>query len=81
VKSIVEIKNIRNSNDFKLLLLGWIFDINFLPTLKFVWERNYLEMIFDKLPTLPQIDDIFCTIKNYMDQKIEAESFDITMME
>ena len=37
---IVEARHIRNLNDFKLLQIGWVFDINFAPALEQVRDRG-----------------------------------------
>jgi HD superfamily phosphohydrolase YqeK len=37
-------------NDFKLLQIGWIFDVNFPRTFEIVRENGYLESIRDALP-------------------------------
>jgi len=58
-KKIVNIKHIKNLNDFKLLQIGWIFDINFQPTLDCIKVRGYLEMIRNVLPESPEIDKVF----------------------
>jgi putative nucleotidyltransferase with HDIG domain len=58
-KRIVNIKHIKNLNDFKLLQIGWIFDINFKPTLDCIKERRYLELIRDVLPESKEINEIF----------------------
>jgi len=58
-KKIVDIKHVNNLNDFKLLQIGWIFDINFKPTLYHIKERRYLEMIRDVLPESKGISEIF----------------------
>lgn len=58
-KRIVDIKHVKNLNDFKLLQIGWIFDINFKPTLYHIKNRRYLEMIRDVLPKSKEIKEIF----------------------
>ena len=58
-KRIVDIKHIKNLNDFKLLQVGWIFDINFKPTLNRVNECGYLELIRGVLPESKKIDELF----------------------
>ena len=58
-KKIVNLKNIKNLNDFKLLQIGWIFDINFKPTLYHIKNRRYLEMIRDVLTESKEINEIF----------------------
>ncbi|MBN1615618.1 MAG: HD domain-containing protein [Deltaproteobacteria bacterium] len=69
-REIVKIHNVKNLNDFKLLQVGWIFDINFEPTLRAVLSRHYLEMIRDVLPKSEKIDDIFATIQAYVHERL-----------
>lgn len=61
-KKIVNIGHIKNLNDFKLLQIGWVFDINFQPTLDCIRERRYLEMIGKVLPRSERINSVFSTI-------------------
>lgn len=61
-KTIVDIKHVKNLNDFKLLQISWIFDINFKPTLDCVKKRRYLEKIRDVLPKSKEINEIFDVI-------------------
>ncbi|MDT8401961.1 MAG: HD domain-containing protein [Bacteroidales bacterium] len=58
----VNMKNIRNLNDFKLLQMAWIFDINFKPTRDIIKERNYLDKIRAVLPQSPETEEIFSRI-------------------
>jgi len=63
---IVDIKHVRNLNDFKLLQTGWIFDVNFQPTLDRIKERRYLELIRDVLPASENIDRVFEVIQGFL---------------
>jgi len=56
---IVDIAHIKTLNDFKLLQMGWIFDVNFAPTLRRVRERGYLQMIRSALPASARIDALY----------------------
>ena len=58
-----------NLNDFKLLQIGWIFDINFAPTLRLIQSRQYLEMIRRALPDTDEIHNIFNRIQAYLNQE------------
>ena len=58
-KKSVLMKYVRNLNDFKLLQAGWVFDINFEPSLEMVKQRRYLEKIREALPESTEIDEIF----------------------
>jgi len=66
---IVDIKHLKNLNDFKLLQIGWIFDINFAPTFQSIKTRHYLEMIRQVLPESEKIDKIFAVIQSYLSEK------------
>jgi hypothetical protein len=66
---IVNLKNVRNLNDLKLLQSGWIFDINFGPTLDYVKKHRYLEKIRGVLPESAEIDEVFQNIFSYRDSR------------
>ncbi|MEN8229000.1 MAG: HD domain-containing protein [Bacteroidota bacterium] len=61
-KNIVNMKYLRNLNDFKLFQAGWVFDINFQPTLDSIKKRRYIELIRDVLPESQKIDKVFDVI-------------------
>ena len=69
---IVLSKHLRNLNDFKLLQMGWVFDVNFVPTLKAVQRRRYLERIRATLPNIPQVDKALQAIVSVMQRRIAA---------
>jgi len=69
-RRIVDINNVRNQNDFKLLQTGWIFDINFEPTLNYIKKHRYLEKLRGVLPASGEITEIFDSILQYRDEKI-----------
>jgi len=46
----VRMSELRVLNDFKLLQMGWVFDLNFPRSFEMVRERGYLEAIRDALP-------------------------------
>ncbi len=61
-RQTVDMKHVKNINDIKLLQAGWIYDINFKPTLHLIKERRYLEMIRKALPETTEINEIFDVI-------------------
>ena len=71
---IVDSKHMRNLNDFKLLQLGWVLDVNFVPTLRAVRRRHYLEKIRGVLPATAQVDEVCRIVQQYMERRMsEAE--------
>jgi hypothetical protein len=65
-KNIVFAKHLHNLNDFKLLQMGWIFDINFGPTMQMIGERHYLEMIRRVLPESEEIDALYALMQQHL---------------
>lgn len=65
---IVSSHFIRTRNDFKLLQMGWIYDVNFSYTLVLMKEREYLKKI---KAVLPDTSDIHRIYRKMMD-KLES---------
>jgi putative nucleotidyltransferase with HDIG domain len=68
-RRLVRIHHVKNLNDFKLFRLGWVYDINFTPTVERMVERGYLEMIRNTLPKSSQIQSIFDSVHCYIHQR------------
>ncbi|MCF8076210.1 MAG: HD domain-containing protein [Desulfotignum sp.] len=71
---IVEARHIRNLNDFKLLQIGWVFDINFLPALQQVKDRGYIEAICRTLPPSDHVTRIEQAVATWFHRKLPAIS-------
>lgn len=72
-EQIVEVEHIKNINDFKLLQIGWIYDINFLPAIKAAHERKYVDKIFGKLPDTTMVRQVAYKIQLYIDRILGQE--------
>ena len=55
---ISSLSSVQNRNDFKLLLLGWVFDINFPSTCRKILQRKYIESICTFLAQVPETQHI-----------------------
>ncbi len=62
--------DVKNLNDFKLLQVGWVYDINFPPTFRRIYERGYLDAIRRALPQSGQIEQIFSAAQAYLNTRI-----------
>ncbi len=65
---IVNIRHVKNFNDFKLMQVGWVFDINFDPTLQLVKERRYLQLIQKVLPESKRLEHLFLEIQQFLEK-------------
>jgi hypothetical protein len=58
-------------NDFKLLQIGWVFDLNFPRSFELVLERRYLEAIRDALPREDRrVEDIYSKARAYLEDRM-----------
>jgi hypothetical protein len=68
----IDYKSLKTWNDMKLCVLGWVYDVNFVPTLSRLKQRRHLETIFEFLPDTPDIrkvrDKIFAYIKGRINE-------------
>jgi hypothetical protein len=68
----IDHKELRTMNDMRLLLIGWVYDVNFAATLKQIRERGFLDVLFDFLPRTCDIERVRRTISRYVDSRITA---------
>ncbi len=70
---LVQTADLRTLHDFKLLQMGWIYDINFPRTFQIVRERKYLEAIRDALPgESPCVAEAYKRARAYLEEKALA---------
>jgi hypothetical protein len=58
------IQDLKTLNDFKLLQISWVYDLNFMPSFRIVKELGYIEKIE---ATLPHTKEITAAVKNAHD--------------
>jgi hypothetical protein len=61
-------KDLRTVNDFKLLLLSWVFDLNFSFSIQLVKDRGYIDKIEAILPDSQETKKVLKHIHNYMER-------------
>ena len=63
---MIRMQQLRSLNDFKLLQLAWVYDINFAPTLQTIDHRGYLAKIRGALPPSDAIDRAYAGLMDYL---------------
>ncbi len=71
---IVRICDLRTLNDFKLLQISWVFDLNFIPSFQAVQSRKYLNLIETTLPKSKEITDAVKHAHDYVDSFLNVQS-------
>jgi HD superfamily phosphohydrolase YqeK len=64
---LVDMNKMETLNDFKLLQLGWVYDLHFSLTAKIIREKHYLEKIRKFLPESTQIDELLNHLNAHLD--------------
>ncbi len=67
-----KMKDLRTLNDFKLLQISWVFDINFIPSFRLIKKNNYLGMLEETLPVKKEISCAVKIARDYVDSKLTA---------
>ncbi|MBE9468886.1 MAG: HD domain-containing protein [Bacteroidetes bacterium] len=70
---LAKLEDLKATNDFKLLQIGWVFDINFMHTYKIIDENKYLKIIFDYLPNNNRINELQNAINEFVSLQFEKK--------
>ncbi len=69
-REMVLLSKLKTLNDFKLLQLAWIFDLNFRRSLQLVAERQYIEGIAATLPQTGEIGTAVDAVRGFVEAKV-----------
>jgi putative nucleotidyltransferase with HDIG domain len=61
---------LRTQNDFKLLQLSWIYDLNYASSFHMVVERDYIRKLSDLLPRTDEIARAVDVVRGYVNGKL-----------
>jgi len=62
---------LKNQNDFKLLLITWIFDFNFTSSFHMLVERGLIAKLSETLPKTAEVAQAVDCIRDYADNKLQ----------
>ncbi|NLD94502.1 MAG: hypothetical protein GX639_17735 [Fibrobacter sp.] len=71
--SIANVADMKTINDFKLLQISWIFDLNFPRTYTIFNQRRYLENLSEFLPKTADVVETIDLVNRYLQQKCIIE--------
>lgn len=57
-------------NDFRLLVAGWVFDLNFAASRRLLARRGYIDRVFEGLPDDPRLK----ALRRIIDEELAKES-------
>ncbi len=67
---IIKKENLKTLNDFKLMQISWLFDVNFERSFEIIKERCYLEKIFETLPKNEKLNQLKKRVLTYLENAV-----------
>jgi hypothetical protein len=71
---LVDIRQVQNLNDLKLLQIGWVYDLNFPPSFRRLREKGYLDFIRASLPDTETVNRIFAAVTTLLAQECSRKN-------
>lgn len=71
-REMVLLDELRTLNDFKLLQLAWIYDLNLLPSLRLLRERDIVRRLAASLPASPELDRALASVNGYIRERMSG---------
>lgn len=71
--TLAKVQDIKNINDFKLLQVGWIFDLNFPRTYQIFKQRCYLDKLSAALPQTVNVVQAINSARRFLMRKCTIE--------
>jgi HD superfamily phosphohydrolase YqeK len=69
---MVELTMLKSLHDFKLLQLSWVYDINFLSTLRLIKERGVLDQLAATLPSDAAVLAVLEQVRSYLELRLSG---------
>jgi len=76
---MVQLSSLKSLNDFKLLQMSWIYDINFPTTLRLIRRRRVLERFAAILPKDEAVVNVLSQVQGYLEQRLDSTGADRSM--
>ena len=71
-QKVVLKETMKSLNDFKLLQIAWVFDLNFSYSVRRLYEKKYLDKIFNTLPDNEKVNHIKQIVKEYFNDHMNV---------
>jgi len=67
---MINLSELKSLNDFKLLQLSWVFDLNFPASFRLVLDRGYIDRLSMTLPEDVKVESILVLIREYVAERV-----------
>jgi len=66
-REMAHLSTLKTLNDFKLLQLSWVFDLNFPASFRLVLERGYIDRLAAALPTDGEVENALRIVRDFVE--------------
>ncbi len=73
LKKPIDYRIVKTELDFLLVKVGWVYDLNFVPSLALLRKGKSLQAIMDVLPQTPEVQEQLRGVDMYMDESLLHE--------
>lgn len=70
---ILKYANLKNANEFKVLLMSWVFDINFPATFEIMKERDDFSLLAATMSDTPRLQEALHFITDHIDKRLNGK--------
>jgi len=77
-KKLATLSGLKTLNDFRLMQLSWVYDLNFRHSFRLMAERAYIQKIAAVLPQTEEIAGALSIIKKFVREKAEVKLHEST---
>jgi hypothetical protein len=70
---MINLSLLKTLNDFKLLQLSWVYDLNFTPSFKMVAERDYIGRLAATLPEDDRIEEAVNVVREFVARRLRVK--------
>jgi hypothetical protein len=67
---LVRLTSLRTLNDFRMLQLAWIYDLNFAPSLRMVLERGVIDRLSGTVPRTRSVERALGNLRQYVIRRL-----------
>jgi len=71
-RRIMNYADVKTINEFKVLQMSWVFDINFRPTFEILRERNNIDLLAATLPDTPLLREALDCVNSYIEKRLKC---------
>lgn len=71
-RQIMNYTKLKTINEFKVLQMSWVFDINFRPTFEILRERNNIGALAATLPDTPLLREALDFVNSFIEKRLNS---------